>query len=222
MYLDYNYGYPLRLDQFTGVDILSYAGKWDQHYHRYQEGNQEQENYSTESTEVRLLSLPWIKVKYIFHLPYKTKWLTFLEYHISSYSRYRYRLQVKFIVVDVLTNPGTDSLTPTLLQLTQYWLLLFSSLRLPMSTSYQIIRTTWLVEIMDYQHRGKWKLIEPSCSIMWVDDSSLPWIIPNFLIHNGSAAGFMLRCWYKVKLHRYRYWIWCWVEVHIVVNLLTV
>ena len=25
--------------------------------------------------------------------------------------------------VDVLTNPGTDSLTPTLLQLTQYWLL---------------------------------------------------------------------------------------------------
>ena len=25
-------------------DILSYAGKWDQHYHRYQEGNQEQEN----------------------------------------------------------------------------------------------------------------------------------------------------------------------------------
>ena len=26
------------------TDILSYAGKWDQHYHRYQEGNQEQEN----------------------------------------------------------------------------------------------------------------------------------------------------------------------------------
>ena len=27
------------------------------------------------------------------------------------------------LVVNIYTNPGTDSLTPTLLQLTQYWLL---------------------------------------------------------------------------------------------------
>ena len=38
---------------------------------------------------------------------------------------------------------------------------------------------------------------------MYVDDSSLPWIIPNFLIHNGSAAGFMLRCWYNYGFSNY-------------------
>ena len=39
--------------------------------------------------------------------------------------------------------------------------------------------------------------------LLVVDDSSLPWIIPNFLIHNGSAAGFMLRCWYNYGFSNY-------------------